>query len=297
MNEEQARPVVERRLRRVAAAGETIAYSKVADEVGWAHRALGKLSGKVVADEDRAGSPLLTAVVVRKDTGALGDGFLGMAKSLGGCSDARTSLECWREELRKVHDYWGSRARALPWQHLSASRSGTTRPRSGHLPRSALGSPPPGTAGVRRSPSAAPWRRPRPGMPAPSRWAAVRRRGPLSESSVPSSFPRTTPPQTLNVDPSGQVQIGTHQDAVPQSHHTGDRQHREQVGGIGVVSPLLPTPQPVRADTQETRKRPRGQTTRLLEPCDPLGEVLGKAPLRPPVSLALNSHGPIPSRR
>ena len=114
MNEEQARPVVERRLRRVAAAGETIAYSIVADEVGWAHRALGKLLGKVVADEHRAGRPLLTAVVVRKDTGVPGDGFLGMARSLGGCPDARTTLECWREELRKIHDYWGSRARALP---------------------------------------------------------------------------------------------------------------------------------------------------------------------------------------
>ena len=84
MNEEQARPVVEGKLRRVAEAGETIAYSRVADEVGWGASCHRPLLGRIGGGEARAGRPLLTAVVVRKDIGVPGDGFLDMAKSLGG---------------------------------------------------------------------------------------------------------------------------------------------------------------------------------------------------------------------
>lgn len=91
----------------VASARDTISYSGLAEraDVDFNHRMandrrqLGLLLGDVSRQEYAQGRPLLTAVVVRKDTGEPGDGFLG----LEGFPETR---EFWETELKRVHDFW-----------------------------------------------------------------------------------------------------------------------------------------------------------------------------------------------
>ena len=55
--------------------------------------------------EHRNGRPLLSAVVIREDTGMPDAGFFKLAKELGLYAGGR-KREYWKEELRRVHNYW-----------------------------------------------------------------------------------------------------------------------------------------------------------------------------------------------
>ena len=55
--------------------------------------------------EHRNGRPLLSAVVVNKDTQMPGDGFFKLAKELGRYN-ASDDLECWSKELHRVYAHW-----------------------------------------------------------------------------------------------------------------------------------------------------------------------------------------------
>lgn len=63
-------------------------------------RLFGLLLGEVAREEYSRGRPLLTALVVRKDTREPGKGFLG----LEGFPKTR---DFWETELKRVYDFWG----------------------------------------------------------------------------------------------------------------------------------------------------------------------------------------------
>ncbi len=64
------------------------------------------LLGEVSREEDEAGRGMLSVVVVHKHGDMQpGPGFFELAKALG--RDTRDILQCWVNELRKVHGYWG----------------------------------------------------------------------------------------------------------------------------------------------------------------------------------------------
>jgi hypothetical protein len=61
--------------------------------------------GEISSDEDAAGRGMLTVVVVHK-VGDMqpGPGFFELAKRLG--RNVSNIIECWVEELHKVHGVW-----------------------------------------------------------------------------------------------------------------------------------------------------------------------------------------------
>lgn len=66
-----------------------------------------RLLGEISSEEDAAGRGMLTAIVVHKDGDMQpGPGFFELAKTL----EKNTSdiLECWVEELHRVHAYWSN---------------------------------------------------------------------------------------------------------------------------------------------------------------------------------------------
>ncbi len=91
----------------VASHRATISYKDLAARAGlaWNHRSpndrkdFGRLLGEVSHAEYAKGRPLLTAVVVRDDTGEPGKGFLG----LEGFPKTR---EFWETEFKRVKDFW-----------------------------------------------------------------------------------------------------------------------------------------------------------------------------------------------
>lgn len=65
------------------------------------------LLGEISEEEDASGRGMLSVIVVHK-TGDMqpGPGFFELAKQLG--RDTTDILECWVEELKKVHAYWSA---------------------------------------------------------------------------------------------------------------------------------------------------------------------------------------------
>lgn len=65
---------------------------------------LAHMLGEISSEEDDKGRWLLTAIVVRKEDGMPGQGFVDLAKSRGRNVKDRETF--WTEEVRKVHDVW-----------------------------------------------------------------------------------------------------------------------------------------------------------------------------------------------
>ena len=102
------------RIVKVAKNKDIITYGKVASCAGmdtnlggwnWEIR---NILDAISRREHRNGRPLLSAVVVNKDTVMPGAGFFKLAKELGRYN-ASDDLECWSKELQRVHDYWAKR--------------------------------------------------------------------------------------------------------------------------------------------------------------------------------------------
>lgn len=95
---------------RLASKRRTVNYSTLAKrlKLDWTHRnpndrrLLGEMLGEVSVQEYRRGRPMLTAIVVRKDTDMPGTGFRGL-------EGFPTSDEFWVAEKKRVFDYWAWR--------------------------------------------------------------------------------------------------------------------------------------------------------------------------------------------
>ncbi|WP_419167127.1 hypothetical protein [Candidatus Palauibacter sp.] len=66
---------------------------------------LAHMLGEISTEENEEGRGLLTVLVVHKTgDGKPGSGFFKLAESRG--RDTSDTVQCWIEELKKVHDVW-----------------------------------------------------------------------------------------------------------------------------------------------------------------------------------------------
>ena len=98
-------------LRRVAKDGSITRYSDIAP---LAHldmdspedrNCIADILDDISRSEHDAGRPLLSAVVIRKDTNIPGQGFFNLAKSLR-LPGADDDVLFWVKEVQRVHDHW-----------------------------------------------------------------------------------------------------------------------------------------------------------------------------------------------
>lgn len=108
MDEQQ---IVTDHLREVAKAGGLEHYAEVGALIDLelagpgAVAKLADLLGEICKEEHRSGRPMLSAIVVSKAAGMPGEGFFGLAKSLG-LFDGADHLAFWAKEVERVHGYW-----------------------------------------------------------------------------------------------------------------------------------------------------------------------------------------------
>lgn len=96
------RPNIHAKLVETAAAGLTIAYGELGTSRAW----VGKYLFRLTHEEDAAGRPPLTAVVVHKFGGRPGKGFLQAMQEVGYARSNESEEEVWKRALAEVHDYW-----------------------------------------------------------------------------------------------------------------------------------------------------------------------------------------------
>jgi hypothetical protein len=90
------------RLIETAVNGGTITYSGL----GTGRRMVGNYLYRIAKEEQAAGRPPLTALVVHKVDGKPGPGFLEAAKWVGFWREGETEDEVWRRAVEEVHAYW-----------------------------------------------------------------------------------------------------------------------------------------------------------------------------------------------
>jgi hypothetical protein len=106
--------VIYERLKSTARAGKTTNYGALAPLAGLNmgqaadRRAMGQILEEISVSENQAGRPMLSAVVVRADSGDPGSGFYSLARRIGKFpgGDAR---QFHAEELQRVHTFWKGR--------------------------------------------------------------------------------------------------------------------------------------------------------------------------------------------
>lgn len=65
---------------------------------------IGNMLGRISHYESQHGRPMLSAIVSSKNQSTPSNGFLVTAKELG--RNTKDKLQCWIEEINRVHDYW-----------------------------------------------------------------------------------------------------------------------------------------------------------------------------------------------
>ncbi len=96
----------------VAKAKGTINYSEIAPlaQLDMSRELDRQRIGSILDDISRAehlaGRPLLSAVVIRRDTNNPGTGFFELARELGLLSANEERDEYWVKELNRVHQHW-----------------------------------------------------------------------------------------------------------------------------------------------------------------------------------------------
>ncbi len=82
-------------------------YSELMERLDGPGRAyIGEVVGEVSIIESREERPLLSAVVVRKDTKMPGEGFWGLTYETQSAKSEVDRRNFWESELNKVYDYW-----------------------------------------------------------------------------------------------------------------------------------------------------------------------------------------------
>ena len=103
--------VIYERLTTIARSGSTTTYGAIAPMANLnmgntSDRAkIGRILEEISKTEDKAGRPMLSAVVVRAGDGYPGSGFFDLAKRLGKYQGG-DDLQFYVEELARVHSYW-----------------------------------------------------------------------------------------------------------------------------------------------------------------------------------------------
>jgi len=101
------------KLKEVAREGKVIYYSDIAPLAGLDMGSpsdryeIGAILDDINRQERELGRPMLSAVVVHKDSLMPGQGFFTLARALG-LFAGNDRDKFYIQELRKVHDYWAS---------------------------------------------------------------------------------------------------------------------------------------------------------------------------------------------
>ena len=104
-----------RGIKRAAARNEFRNYKDVANLVGLPTRGnymawkIGGILGEISEEMHSQGFPMLSAIVVRRDTGMPGEGFFTLAIRLGKLhrgASVRAKQRFWRNEVRAVFATW-----------------------------------------------------------------------------------------------------------------------------------------------------------------------------------------------
>jgi len=103
---------VRERLLEVARARELIYYSDLAEALGietdnpYFAAPIGKILGRISKDEVAAGRPMLSAVVVSKDTKLPGKGFFSLGQALEQTRPGEEEVTFATRQVKLVHEYW-----------------------------------------------------------------------------------------------------------------------------------------------------------------------------------------------
>ena len=100
---EKARPI----LIEVAKKKTLITYNDLMTRLRGPGRAyIGEIVGEISILESQQKHPLLSAVIVRKDTKIPGEGFWGLTYKTQSAKTGVGRRNFWVSELNKVYDYW-----------------------------------------------------------------------------------------------------------------------------------------------------------------------------------------------
>jgi hypothetical protein len=118
---------VHRRLIDAASRGQTVTYTGLGFGRGW----IGTYLYRIAHEEDTAGRPPLTSIVVRKDTGLPGPGLREAMTQIGYARPSETDEQLWRRATTEVFRYWRgkSAAEALSGWRPALGESPSTWPR------------------------------------------------------------------------------------------------------------------------------------------------------------------------
>ena len=97
---------VREKLIKVAKGKRTIYFSELGSEFGINTRQVGKVVGEISIYEREHCRPLLSAVVIRKDTGMPGKGFWEGPTYEQACKRGVGKQDFWESELIKAYNYW-----------------------------------------------------------------------------------------------------------------------------------------------------------------------------------------------
>ncbi len=88
----------------VASKGELVSYL----DLGAGRAMIGRYLVRIAREEALAGRPPLTSVVVRKNTGRLGEGFRKAMQhaDIGFAKAGETELEVWKRAVSETRAYW-----------------------------------------------------------------------------------------------------------------------------------------------------------------------------------------------
>jgi hypothetical protein len=97
---------VHRRLINAAIAGRTIAYSELGTGRGW----VGTYLFRIAHEEDAAGRPPLTSIVVHKTDGLPGAGMLEAMREIEFDRPGESEERVWQRAKQAVFEYWSRRS-------------------------------------------------------------------------------------------------------------------------------------------------------------------------------------------
>jgi hypothetical protein len=93
---------IHRRLIEAAIAGRTVAYSELGTGRAW----VGTYLFRIAHEEDAAGRPPLTSIVVHKTDGQPGPGLVQALREIGYLRPNESEIAVWRRATGDVFRYW-----------------------------------------------------------------------------------------------------------------------------------------------------------------------------------------------
>ena len=108
------------RLVQAARAKELVHYGELAKMLGidmddpYFGARVGKVLGRISEDEIAAGRPMISAIVVSKDTMLPGHGFFNLGQELRQTLPGEDEIEFAVRQIKRVHNYWSQEAMTSP---------------------------------------------------------------------------------------------------------------------------------------------------------------------------------------